>query len=116
MADSKTLEQLKDQLDALNAEVTKQGAHVRQLKKDGAEAAAIGDAVKRLQSLKLQASTLSEQVESDRPSFNRKAFDDLIIRKMFIVPSFEIHGGVKGLFDLGPPACALKVWYLFSHG
>lgn len=27
---------------------------------------------------------------------------------MFIVPSFEIHGGVKGLFDLGPPACALK--------
>jgi len=27
---------------------------------------------------------------------------------MFVVPSFEIHGGVKGLFDLGPPACGLK--------
>jgi len=27
---------------------------------------------------------------------------------MFVVPSFEIHGGVKGLFDLGPPACSLK--------
>jgi glycyl-tRNA synthetase (class II) len=25
------------------------------------------------------------------------------------VPSFEIHGGVKGLFDLGPPACGVKV-------
>ena len=27
---------------------------------------------------------------------------------MFVVPAFEIHGGVKGLFDLGPPACGLK--------
>lgn len=27
---------------------------------------------------------------------------------MFVIPSFEIHGGVKGLFDLGPPGCALK--------
>src|SRR3546814_451037 len=27
---------------------------------------------------------------------------------MFVVPSFEIHGGVAGLFDLGPPSCALK--------
>ncbi|CAN0340885.1 unnamed protein product, partial [Phaeothamnion confervicola] len=27
---------------------------------------------------------------------------------MFVVPSFEIHGGVGGLYDLGPPACALK--------
>ena len=27
---------------------------------------------------------------------------------MFVIPSFEIHGGVKGLFDLGPSACGLK--------
>jgi len=40
--------------------------------------------------------------------FDRRTFDELIIRKMFVIPSFEIHGGVKGLFDLGPPACALK--------
>jgi hypothetical protein len=37
------------------------------------------------------------------------AFDDTILRRMFVVPSFEIHGGVGGLFDLGPPACGLKV-------
>jgi len=36
-------------------------------------------------------------------------FDDLVKRKMFVVSSFEIHGGVSGLFDLGPPSCALKV-------
>ncbi len=38
----------------------------------------------------------------------KTAFDDLIKRKMFVVSAFEIHGGVGGLFDLGPPSCALK--------
>jgi glycyl-tRNA synthetase len=108
MAD-KSAEDLKDELDALDAEVRKQGAHVRQLKKDGASANEIGEATKTLQALKSRASTLSQQIDTNVPTFNRKSFDDLIIRKMFIVPSFEIHGGVKGLFDLGPPACALKV-------
>ena len=27
---------------------------------------------------------------------------------MYVVPSFEIHNGPAGLFDYGPPACALK--------
>ncbi|OWZ23539.1 Glycine-tRNA ligase [Phytophthora megakarya] len=27
---------------------------------------------------------------------------------MFVVPSFEIYGGVGGFYDFGPPACALK--------
>lgn len=27
---------------------------------------------------------------------------------MFFVPAFEIHGGVAGLYDFGPPGCALK--------
>lgn len=34
--------------------------------------------------------------------------DDLVIRRMFVVPAFEIHGGVKGLYDYGPPGCGLK--------
>ena len=103
------MSKLQDELDALNAKITKHGAEVRQLKKDGAAAEKIGEAVKALQALKLEASELSEKLKGDEPEFNRKSFDDLIIRKMFVVPSFEIHGGVKGLFDLGPPACGLKV-------
>lgn len=98
---------LQDELDMLNAQITKQGSHVRQLKKDGA-ADDIGDAVAKLQTLKIEASVLTLKLEADAPKFNRKAFDDLILRKMFVVPSFEIHGSVKGLFDLGPPACGLK--------
>ncbi|GMH62971.1 hypothetical protein TrRE_jg13483, partial [Triparma retinervis] len=42
------------------------------------------------------------------PKFDRESFDGMLIRKFFVVPSFEIHGGVAGLFDLGPPACGLK--------
>ena len=39
---------------------------------------------------------------------NRKLFDETVLRRMFVVPAFEIHGGVTGLFDLGPPGSALK--------
>lgn len=108
-----SMQELQDQLDALNAQITKQGSHVRQLKKDGA-ADDIAEAVEKLQALKIQATELSQVLQSDQPQFNRKAFDELVLRKMFIVPSFEIHGGVKGLFDLGPPSCSLKVLFIFA--
>lgn len=28
--------------------------------------------------------------------------------RLFIIPSFKIYGGVAGLFDYGPPGCAVK--------
>ena len=100
---------LQDEFDALNAQISKQGSAIRQLKNDGASADVIDEAVKALKALKISATELSAKLTANEPQFNRKSFDDLIIRKMFVVPSFEIHGGVKGLFDLGPPACGLKV-------
>ena len=106
---TKTPEQLQDELDALNAKITAQGATVRTLKKEGGSAEAIAEAVELLTKLKIDAAGITETLEKDKVQFNRKAFDDLVLRKMFVVPSFEIHGGVKGLYDLGPPACALKV-------
>jgi glycyl-tRNA synthetase len=106
---------LQDELDALNAAITKQGSHVRALKKGDGGADEIAAAVASLQELKLQATAKLALLQSDQVAFNRKAFDDLVVRKMFVIPSFEIHGGVKGLFDLGPPACALKVSTLYAH-
>lgn len=97
-------------IDALAAKVTKQASLVRQLKKDGAAGDEIAVAVDDLKSLKEQFAKLSVS-ESD--GFDKKLFDDLVLRKMFVLPSFEIHGGVKGLFDLGPPGCALKVSVLY---
>lgn len=108
------LSALQDQIDALTAQVTKQGSVVRQLKKDGAASEDIAEAVTLLKKLKVDAEALKTKQDELDPSkkFNRKTFDELILRKMFVVPSFEIHGGVKGLFDLGPPACALKVCFV----
>jgi len=108
------LSALQDQIDALAAQVTKQGSVVRQLKKDGAASEDIAEAVTLLKKLKVDAEALKAKQDELDPSkkFNRKTFDELILRKMFVVPSFEIHGGVKGLFDLGPPACALKVCFV----
>ena len=98
-------------IDALSAQITKQGALVRTLKKGGNPAEEIATAVSMLQNLKLTHATQMKELEGSdsATAFNRKCFDELVLRKMFVIPSFEIHGGVKGLFDLGPPACALKV-------
>jgi SMC interacting uncharacterized protein involved in chromosome segregation len=121
-ADTMDLSALQDQIDALSAQITKQGAEVRTLKKaDATDADAISAAVEVLQNLKIDHKKLVDQMEEasgGSDAFNRQVFDDLVLRKMFVIPSFEIHGGVKGLFDLGPPACALKVssfaWYFFG--
>ena len=101
---------LQDEIDALAARITKQASLVRQLKKEASsDVSSIASAVDELQQLKISAEELRKKLEQTDSSFNRKVFDSLILRKMFVVPSFEIHGGVKGLFDLGPSSCALKV-------
>ncbi|KAI1434209.1 glycyl-tRNA synthetase [Xylaria sp. CBS 124048] len=39
---------------------------------------------------------------------DRTALDSMLRRRMFYTPSFEIYGGVSGLYDYGPPGCALQ--------
>eukprot|EP00697_Spironema_sp_BW2_P009709 gnl/Spiro4/24692_TR12256_c0_g1_i1.p1 gnl/Spiro4/24692_TR12256_c0_g1~~gnl/Spiro4/24692_TR12256_c0_g1_i1.p1 ORF type:complete len:645 (+),score=172.34 gnl/Spiro4/24692_TR12256_c0_g1_i1:74-2008(+) len=41
-------------------------------------------------------------------AFHQKATWDLLVRRFFFCQSFEIHGGCGGLFDYGPPGCAVK--------
>lgn len=38
----------------------------------------------------------------------REGLDKVLLGRFFVVPSFEIYGGVSGLFDFGPPGCMLK--------
>jgi len=40
--------------------------------------------------------------------YKRKECDDLLRRKLFYTPSFEIYNGVAGLYDYGPLGAALK--------
>ncbi|XVF08586.1 hypothetical protein REPUB_Repub07fG0016100 [Reevesia pubescens] len=38
----------------------------------------------------------------------RQAVVNTLERRLFYVPSFKIYGGVAGLYDYGPPGCAVK--------
>ncbi|KAG2370778.1 hypothetical protein C9374_003246 [Naegleria lovaniensis] len=44
----------------------------------------------------------------DKLHIDPEEFNELLTRRFFVVPSFEIYGGVAGLYDYGPPACAIK--------
>ena len=96
-----------DDVYSLQAKITVQASAVKTLKKDGAPPAEIAAEIEKLVGLRAQLSEL-EKKEAPKEALNRKAFDELILRKMYVVPSFEIHNGPAGLFDYGPPACALK--------
>ncbi|KAK3295599.1 uncharacterized protein B0H64DRAFT_395722 [Chaetomium fimeti] len=39
---------------------------------------------------------------------DKAALESLLRRRLFYTPSFEIYGGVSGLYDYGPPGCALQ--------
>jgi glycyl-tRNA synthetase len=52
-------------------------------------------------------------VQKEKPvdltvKYKRREVEDLLKRKFFVVPSFEIYGGVAGFFDFGPLGSALK--------
>lgn len=40
--------------------------------------------------------------------YSRKMCEDLLKRKFFYTPSFEIYGGVSGFYDFGPLGSAMK--------
>ena len=52
--------------------------------------------------------------KSSSDAFDRIPFDALLKRRLFFTPSFEIYrtsgfgGDVRGLYDYGPPGCALQ--------
>lgn len=39
---------------------------------------------------------------------DRAGMEDLLKRRFFIAPAFSAYGGVAGLYDFGPPGCAVK--------
>jgi len=39
---------------------------------------------------------------------DKAALESMLRRRLFYTPSFEIYGGVSGLYDYGPPGCSLQ--------
>ncbi|CAI5471189.1 unnamed protein product, partial [Closterium sp. Yama58-4] len=122
MAPSDELEALRQAVVAKQEEVTTQGDTVRALKAAKADRAEIDAAIEKLKHLKLdlesatKAFTAKSEAEGGGKgkdaSINREAFrqavNNALERRLFIIPSFKIYGGVAGLFDYGPPGCAVK--------
>lgn len=99
----------------VQAQITLQQSKIREMKKAGtASAQEVLAEVEKLTALRASLSSFVKDKGPEDVAFNRRAFDELILRKMYIVPSFEIHNGPAGLFDYGPLACSLKANVLAS--
>lgn len=87
---------------SLQAKITTQQSLIKQMKKDGAAAELLAAENEKLGLLRAHLADLEKAVVSTTQVFNRKGFDELLLRKMYVVPSFEIHNGAAGLFDVSP--------------
>ena len=95
---------------ALSAACTRQASTVKQMKKDGETGRSNTKSSRRITAIESGTRHCREgqRRPGHRAGIDRKLFDETVLRRMFVVPAFEIHGGVAGLFDYGPPGCALK--------
>ncbi|GAA6059405.1 hypothetical protein JCM10212_003637 [Sporobolomyces blumeae] len=50
----------------------------------------------------------SSEVNKTAHPFERGSLESLLTRRFFFAPAFEIYGGVKGLYDYGPPGSSLQ--------
>lgn len=96
--------------------VEAQGKAVRTMKAAGASKQEIDAAIEALNGLKLEKSSIERQLQAvvsgSEGSLNRETFRQAVVntleRRLFYIPSFKIYRGVAGLYDYGPPGCAVK--------
>ncbi|KAB1202445.1 Glycine--tRNA ligase 1, mitochondrial [Morella rubra] len=78
--------------------------------------AEIDAAVEALNGLRLEKASIERQLQAaisgNDGSLSREAFRQAVVntleRRLFYIPSFKIYRGVAGLYDYGPPGCAVK--------
>lgn len=108
---------LRKALSEKQAAVDAQGGAVRELKASGAPKDAIDAAVQELNALKLEKASIEKQLQAALTNGNdnalsrdafRQALVNTLERRLFYIPSFKIYRGVAGLYDYGPPGCAVK--------
>jgi len=103
-----------DALEQKQEEVNAAGAQVRALKAQNADADAIAAAIAELKRLKvdlekdLNALKEAGNAEAKAKEEFRAKLGQLLEGRLFYIPSFKIYGGVAGLYDYGPPGCAVK--------
>eukprot|EP00958_Prasinococcus_capsulatus_P011578 scaffold1146_cov399-Prasinococcus_capsulatus_cf.AAC.67 len=95
------------------AAVNSQGDEVRKLKGNKADKADIDAAIAKLKELKIALDESMAQFQTKKgDSSNKEAFraavSNVLEQRLFYIPSFQIYGGVAGLYDYGPPGSAVK--------
>jgi glycyl-tRNA synthetase len=84
------------------------GDLVRQLKADNASEIEVKKAVHELKGRKKMLEDKELDFLPKDSGFERARMEDLLKRRFFIAPSFEVYGGYAGQFDFGPMGCAMK--------
>ncbi|KAK0592778.1 hypothetical protein LWI29_025191 [Acer saccharum] len=113
-----TEESLRRNLAETLSAVESQGNSVKALKASNAPKTEIDAAIEALNRLKLEKSSIERELQSivsgngadssvTREAF-RQAVANTLERRLFYIPSFKIYRGVAGLYDYGPPGCAVK--------
>eukprot|EP00898_Chlorokybus_atmophyticus_P006191 jgi/Chlat1/6573/Chrsp45S05938 len=99
------------------AAVTTQGDTVRALKAKKADKEEVAAAIEQLRVMKLGLEEITKRLDAARPSGAAKAASrealrqqvaNALERRLFYIPAFKIYGSVAGLYDYGPPGCAVK--------
>ncbi|KAI6677310.1 hypothetical protein NL676_038106 [Syzygium grande] len=99
------------------AAVDAQGNAVRALKAGKAPKPEIDAAIAALNALKIDKAGVEKQLQAavsgaGDGALTREAFRHAVVntleRRLFYIPSFKIYRGVAGLYDYGPPGCAVK--------
>ncbi|CAN6445479.1 unnamed protein product [Victoria cruziana] len=116
-----TIDSLRRAVAEKQAAVDNQGEIVRAMKAiSGASKPEIDAAVEVLKDLKTEVSALSAEIlaklavdgSANKGGLTREAFREKVVntleRRLFYIPSFKIYRGVAGLYDYGPPGCAIK--------
>jgi len=101
------LAELEEKIRQCRISVKEQGDLVKKLKQEKAPTLDVDLAVKELKSRKRILE--QKELELDPPdNFDRGKCEDLLKRRFFYAPAFEIYGGVAGLYDFGPMGCAME--------
>lgn len=88
--------------------VKQQGDLVRELKNSNAPSTDLDLALRELKARKKVLTNKEKELAPPEEKFDRPKLEDLLRRRFFFIPSFEIYGGVAGLYDFGPPGCAME--------
>ena len=87
--------------------VKEQGDIVRKLKEEKAAAIDLEQAIAELKLRKRKLQDKENELVS-KEDFPRAKMEDALKRRFVYGQSFELYGGVSGLFDFGPVGCMLK--------